>query len=136
MSTNIPFLQAVLEDPAFMSGDLSTSFIDERPQLMRGRVSKDRGTKILNWLADVTVNQPNGPAPTTVAPADKLPELDLAQPAPAGSRQRLLELGPAGFAAALRAQTPLAVTATPTSRCSRPACARRTSSPSRRTWRG
>jgi pyruvate carboxylase len=95
-----------------MSGDLSTSVIDERPQLMRGRVSKDRGTKILNWLADVTVNQPNGPAPTTVAPVDKLPELDLGRPAPSGSRQRLLELGPAGFAAALRAQTPLAVTET------------------------
>lgn len=112
VSTNIPFLQAVLDDPQFESGDLSTSFIDERPQLMRGRVSKDRGTKILNWLADVTVNQPNGPAPITVAPADKLPELDLSQPAPSGSRQRLLELGPAGFAAALRAQTPLAVTET------------------------
>jgi pyruvate carboxylase len=112
VSTNIPVLQAVLEDPAFIAGDLSTSFIDERPQLLRGRVSKDRGTKILNWLADVTVNQPNGPAPTAVHPAEKLPELDLSQPAPAGSRQRLLELGPAGFAAALRAQTPVAVTET------------------------
>ena len=112
VSTNISFLQAVLEDPAFVAGDLSTSFIDERPQLVRGRVSKDRGTKILNWLADVTVNQPNGPAPTSVNPADKLPEIDLTAPAPAGSRQRLLELGPVGFAAALRAQTPLAVTET------------------------
>ena len=71
VSTNIPFLQAVLEDPAFVAGDLSTSFIDERPQLLRGRVSKDRGTKILNWLADVTVNQPNGAAPTTVSPAEQ-----------------------------------------------------------------
>ena len=44
VSTNISFLQAVLEDPAFIAGDLSTSFIDERPQLVRGRVSKDRGT--------------------------------------------------------------------------------------------
>ena len=68
--------------------------------------------RILNWLADVTVNQPNGPAPTKVHPAEKLPAIDLSAPAPAGSRQRLLELGPAGFAAALRAQTPLAVTET------------------------
>src|SRR5215207_7074263 len=112
VSTNISFLQAVLEDPQFIAGDLSTSFIDERPQLVRGRVSKDRGTKILNWLADVTVNQPNGPAPTAIRPAEKLPSIDLSQPAPAGSRQRLLELGPVGFAAALRAQTPLAVTET------------------------
>ena len=112
VATNIPFLQGVLDDAAFIAGDLSTSFIDERPQLLRGRVSKDRGTKILNWLADVTVNQPNGAAPISVSPVEKLPALDLAQPAPAGSRQRLLELGPAGFAAALRAQTPLAVTET------------------------
>ncbi|MEJ3406023.1 pyruvate carboxylase [Rathayibacter sp. YIM 133350] len=112
VSTNIPFLQAVLEDPDFQHGDLSTSFIDERPGLVRGRPSKDRGTKILNWLADVTVNQPNGARPIGGNPIDKLPSIDLSTPAPDGSRQRLLELGPAGFAAALRAQQPLAVTDT------------------------
>lgn len=112
VSTNISFLQAVLEDPAFVAGDLSTSFIDERPQLVRGRVSKDRGTKIMNWLADVTVNQPHGPRPTSFHPAAKLPVIDLSEPAPAGSRQRLLELGPTGFARALREQTALAVTET------------------------
>ncbi|MET0480381.1 MAG: pyruvate carboxylase, partial [Mycetocola sp.] len=112
VSTNISFLQAVLEDPSFVAGDLSTSFIDERPELVRGRVSKDRGTKIMNWLADVTVNQPNGPRPTNFHPVEKLPEIDLSQPAPAGARQRLLELGPQGFARSLREQTALAVTET------------------------
>ncbi|MFD3444983.1 pyruvate carboxylase [Microbacteriaceae bacterium 4G12] len=112
VSTNIPFLQAVLDDPSFATGDLSTSFIEERPNLVRSNISKDRGTKIVNWLADVTVNQPNGALPTSSVPKDKLPALDLAQPAPAGSRQRLLELGPAGFAKALREQTALAVTET------------------------
>jgi pyruvate carboxylase len=112
VSTNIPFLQAVLDDPDFAAGNLSTSFIDERPELLRGRASKDRGTKILSWLADVTVNQPNGAPALSVHPAEKLPTLDLLSPAPAGSRQRLLELGPQGFAQALRAQTALAVTDT------------------------
>ncbi|MCU1417639.1 MAG: pyruvate carboxylase [Schumannella sp.] len=112
VTTNIPFLQAVLEDPDFVAGDLSTSFIEERPWLVRGHPSKDRGTKLLNWLADVTVNQPNGPGLGALDPAVKLPAVDLDTPAPDGSRQRLLELGPAGFAAALRAQTPLAVTDT------------------------
>lgn len=112
VTTNIPFLQAVLEDPDFIAGDLSTSFIEERPWLVRGHQSKDRGTKILNWLADVTVNQPNGDGAGIIDPSLKLPVVDLDTPAPAGSRQRLLELGPAGFAAALRAQTPLAVTET------------------------
>ncbi|CAN5329960.1 hypothetical protein BH11ACT3_BH11ACT3_17490 [soil metagenome] len=112
VTTNIPFLQAVLDDPDFVAGDLSTSFIEERPWLVRGHQSKDRGTKILNWLADVTVNQPNGAGEGALDPAVKLPAIDLEAPAPSGSRQRLLELGPVGFAAALRAQTPLAVTET------------------------
>ncbi|GAA1987466.1 pyruvate carboxylase [Microbacterium pumilum] len=112
VSTNIPFLQAVLDDPDFVAGNVSTSFIDERPQLLRGRESKDRGTKMLNWLVDTTVNQPNGENPVTVDPRLKLPRLDLTVPAPAGSRQRLLELGPAGFARALREQTALGVTET------------------------
>src|SRR5690606_22342310 len=42
----------------------------------------------------------------------KLPELELSTPAPAGSRQRLQQLGPEGFARALREQKALAVTKT------------------------
>src|SRR5918993_3661595 len=99
VSTNISFLQAVLEDPAFVAGDVSTSFIDERPQLLKGRESKDRGTRMLNWLVDVTVNKPNGENPLHVDPRIKLPKIDLLTAPPAGSRQRLLELGAAGFAA-------------------------------------
>ncbi|MDJ0334972.1 pyruvate carboxylase [Salinibacterium sp. G-O1] len=112
VTTNIPFLQAVLDDPDFIAGDLSTSFIEERPWLVTGRQSKDRGTRILNWLAEVTVNQPNGSGEGLIDPKLKLPVVDLEAPAPAGSRQRLLELGPEGFASALRAQVPLAVTET------------------------
>ncbi|RUR00833.1 pyruvate carboxylase [Labedella endophytica] len=112
VSTNIPFLQAVLDDASFVAGDLSTSFIEERPELLRGRVSKDRGTKIMSWLADVTVNRPNGDRPSVAEPSTKLPDIDLQATPPSGSRQRLQELGPRGFAEALRAQTALAVTDT------------------------
>ncbi|MBC7591470.1 MAG: pyruvate carboxylase [Salinibacterium sp.] len=112
VTTNIPFLQAVLDDPDFIAGNLSTSFIEERPWLAKGRQSKDRGTRILNWLAEVTVNQPNGNGDGLIDPKLKLPVVDLEAVAPAGSRQRLLELGPVGFASALRSQTPLAVTDT------------------------
>lgn len=112
VSTNIPFLQGVLDDPEFQAGDLSTSFIEERPHLLTGRESKDRGTKILNWVTDVTVNKPNGPRPVGADPVSKLPRIDLSEPAPSGSRQALLELGPAGFAAALRQQKAVAVTET------------------------
>ena len=112
VSSNIPFLQAVLEDPAFIAGDVATDFIETRPWLVNSHQSKDRGTKIVTWLAEVTVNQPNGNGAGIIDPALKLPIVDLTTPAPDGSRQKLLELGPVGFASALRAQTALAVTDT------------------------
>ncbi len=110
--TNIPFLQAVLADEAFLAGDVSTSFIDERPELIQARPSKDRGTKLLSWLGDVTVNQPYGDGQGLIRPSSKLPVVDLDSAAPAGTRQQLRELGPAGFASALRAQKALAITDT------------------------
>jgi len=112
VSTNIPFLQAVLDDPDFVAGKVTTSFIDERPQLLTARSSADRGTKILNYLADVTVNQPHGPRPSAVYPRDKLPAVDLKAAPPAGSKQRLDELGPEGFARWLRDTPAVGVTDT------------------------
>jgi pyruvate carboxylase len=111
VSTNIAFLQAVVEDEAFLAGDVSTSFIDERPHLLKARVSKDRGTKLLTWLADVTVNQPHGSGEGLSDPASKLPEVPLKAP-PSGSKQLLDSLGPSAFAKALREQKALAVTET------------------------
>ncbi len=113
VSTNIGFLQAVLDDEEFVAGNIATDFIEKRPELLNARTSGDRGTKLLRWLAEVTVNQPNGPAPTTLDPGEKRPPgVDLSQPSPHGSRQRLLELGPAGFAADLRSRTNVEVTDT------------------------
>jgi len=111
--TNIPFLQAVLADPEFVAGHVSTSFIEERPELLATRASADRGTKLLTYLGEVTVNRPHGVANDLPVPAAKLPAgVDLSAPPPPGSRQRLLELGPEGFARALREQTAVAVTET------------------------
>ncbi|CPZ89314.1 pyruvate carboxylase [Mycobacteroides abscessus] len=112
VATNIPFLQAVLDDRDFRAGHVTTSFIEERPQLLTARSSADRGTKILNYLADVTVNKPHGAKPSTVYPHDKLPPIDLSVPPPDGSRQRLLALGPEGFAKALREQKAVGLTDT------------------------
>ncbi|OBJ91521.1 pyruvate carboxylase, partial [Mycolicibacterium conceptionense] len=112
VSTNIPFLQAVIEDPDFRAGRVNTSFIDDRPQLLTAHTPADRGTKILNYLADVTVNKPNGERPTGVYPQDKLPVIDVEAPPAAGSKQRLVELGPQGFAAWMRDSTALGVTDT------------------------
>ncbi len=112
VATNIAFLQAVLDDPDFAAGHVTTSFIETHPQLLQVRTTGDRGTKLLTYIADVTVNQPHGQAPVSVDPTDKLPALDLSVPAPDGTRQLLLELGPEGFARHLREQNQVAVTDT------------------------
>ncbi len=112
VSTNIAFLQAVLDDPDFAAGGVTTSFIETHPHLMTARGAGDRGTKLLTYLADVTVNRPHGAAPVDLDPATKLPTLDLRVPAPDGTRQLLLDVGPDEFARRLRAQDRVAVTET------------------------
>src|SRR4051812_6965913 len=112
VATNIPFLQALLDDPDFQAGRVTTSFIEQRPELLTARSSADRGTRLLTYLADVTVNKPHGERPRVVDPLEKLPPVDLTQVPPEGSRQRLQGLGPERFAADLRAQTALALTDT------------------------
>ncbi|MFJ6672317.1 pyruvate carboxylase [Actinosynnema sp. NPDC091369] len=112
VSTNIPFIQAVLDDPDFYEGRVTTSFIEKRPHLLTARHSADRGTRMLTYLADVTVNKPNGPRPSVVDPKVKLPVVDLNAEPPAGSKQKLVELGPEGFARWLRESRALAVTDT------------------------
>jgi pyruvate carboxylase len=112
VSTNIPFLQAVVNDPDFRAGRVTTSFIDERPYLLTARTPADRGTKILNYLADVTVNQPHGSRTSTVYPQDKLPGIDLEAAPVRGSKHLLTEVGPEGFARWLRESRSVGVTDT------------------------
>ena len=111
--TNIPFLQAVLEDEDFLNGNVATSFIEERPELLSPRESADRGTKLLTYLAHVTVNAPHGSRPEhLIAPATKLADLDHASDVQSGTRQLIAELGAEGFARRLREQRPVALTDT------------------------
>ncbi|MEV4512640.1 pyruvate carboxylase [Dactylosporangium sp. NPDC049525] len=112
VASNLPFLAAVLDDPDFQQGRITTGFIEERPQLLRTRPSADRGTRLMTYLAETTVNKPHGNRPAGAEPVEKLPPVDLAAPVAAGSRQLLQQLGPERFAARLRAQTAVAVTDT------------------------
>lgn len=112
LTSNIPFLQAVLDDPDFAGPNVTTAFIDQRPYLLSARRSNDRGTRMLRYIADVTVNKPHGEPLTTLEPSEKLPDIELPEEFPRGTRDRLLELGPAEFARELRAQQALGVTDT------------------------
>ncbi|EIE97938.1 pyruvate carboxylase [Saccharomonospora glauca] len=111
VATNIPFLQAVLDDPDFRAGRVTTAFIEQRPHLLTARHSADRGTRLLTYLADVTVNKPHGERPRVIDPVKKLPSVPKGEP-PAGSKQKLTELGPEGFARWLRSSPYLGVTDT------------------------
>ncbi|MDQ1482465.1 MAG: pyruvate carboxylase, partial [Actinomycetota bacterium] len=112
VATNIPFLQSLLEDPDFVAGRLSTSFIESHPGLLTSRRPADRGTKLLTYLAEVTVNKPYGPPVATVSPRRRLPPVDLDTPPPPGSRDLLLRVGPQQWARDLRAQKAVGVTDT------------------------
>lgn len=57
VKTNIGFLVNVLNNPIFAKGQCSTKFIDENPELFEIRESKDRGTKLLQFIGDVVVNE-------------------------------------------------------------------------------
>jgi len=111
VATNIPFLQALLDDPDFRAGRITTAFIEQRPHLLTARPSADRGSRLLTYLADVTVNKPNGERPRLTDPTTKLPQLPETEP-PAGSKQKLTELGPEGFARWLRESPTIGVTDT------------------------
>ncbi len=112
VTTNIPFLQALLEEPDFLAGKVTTSFIDERPHLRTARLPSDRGTRLLTYIANVTVNQPHGPGRTRVSPRSKLPPIDVESPPPPGARDRLLRSGPEAFAREMRAAAGVGVTDT------------------------
>ncbi len=127
VATNIPFLMNVLDEQQFLDGDLATDFIDKHPELAKVNRSKDRGSKALQYLADITVNQPHGPRVHGIDPRDKLPhfpgdkrdEPDRSpfdgpskETKPAGWRDLLLREGPEAFAQHLREREALAVTDT------------------------
>ena len=134
VSTNIAFLQALLDDPDFQAGRVTTSFIETHPDLLTARSSGDRGTKLLTYLADVTVNQPHGPAPVSLDPVSKLPDVDLTcrRPTAPGSScwRSARRSSPAGCARRTRSPSPTPRSATPTSRCWPPGSAPATCSPS------
>lgn len=115
VKTNIPFIENVIHHETFRSGDANTTLIDSTPELFRFKPRRDRASKLLSFLGDVTVNgnqQVKGrevrkfPLPLIV------PDYDHRQTPPAGARQKLLELGPEKFCQWTREQKAVQVTDT------------------------
>src|SRR5439155_12852245 len=56
VKTNIPFLENLIKNPKFISGDATTTFIDTTPELFHIKQKRDRATKLLTYLGDVIIN--------------------------------------------------------------------------------
>jgi len=115
VKTNIPFLENVIHNDVFRSGQASTTLIDTTPELFKLKTRRDRATKLLMFLGDVTVNgnpQAKGYVPKENLLAARVPAFDHKQSPAKGTRQLLLELGPKKFAEWTLKQKPLLVTDT------------------------
>jgi pyruvate carboxylase len=115
VATNLAFLHNIINHPQFVASDYTTRFIDETPSLFDFKKRKDRATKLLTWIADVTVNghpetrgrvKPGAAAYQPVVPqfpATKVPD---------GTRQLLQKLGAKQFAEWMRRERRLLMTDT------------------------
>ncbi len=114
VATNLAFLENVIGHPRFRACDYTTRFIDDTPELLHTAPKRDRATRLLRYIADVTVNGHPETRGRLRPPAHALPPVVPATdgPAPRGTRAVLLERGPEGFARWMREQERVLVTDT------------------------
>ncbi len=114
VSTNIAFVENLLKHPTFLNNEYTTKFIDETPELFQFSKRRDRGTKVLTYIADITVN---GHPETRNRPR---PSADLKEPRPPalrgepmmGTRNLLEQKGPQAVADWMAAQRQVLITDT------------------------
>ncbi|MFL2775416.1 MAG: biotin carboxylase N-terminal domain-containing protein, partial [Paracoccaceae bacterium] len=100
VSTNIAFVENLLKHNVFLSNEYTTKFIDTTPDLFDFDKRRDRGTKVLTYIADVSVNGhpetkdrplPNFDTPTPISP-NPVGEMSY------GTRNLLEQKGPGAVA--------------------------------------
>ncbi|MGG6897832.1 pyruvate carboxylase [Rhizobium sp. BR 315] len=114
VATNLTFLEAIITHPKFRDNSYTTRFIDTTPELFQQVKRQDRATKLLTYLADVTVNghpETRGrPMPSPKAANPVLPYID--SNIPDGTKQLLDKLGPQKFAEWMRGEKRVLMTDT------------------------
>ncbi|BBK28524.1 pyruvate carboxylase [Staphylococcus arlettae] len=115
VKTNIPFLINVMRNPQFISGDYTTKFIENTPELFNIEPTRDRGTKTLEYIGNVTINGfPNvDKRPKPEYEASPIPRVDgktISQLS--GTKQILDKEGPAGVTKWLKEQDDVLITDT------------------------
>lgn len=99
IKTNIPFLENVVKHEKFLKGEYDTSFIDSTPELFKFPVRKDRGTKMLSYIGNVTINGFPGieKKKRPVFEKPRMPKLPYDYPTKEGTKQILDKHGATGL---------------------------------------
>ncbi|WP_335949061.1 pyruvate carboxylase [Salipiger bermudensis] len=115
VSTNIDFVINLLKHPTFVNNQYTTKFIDTTPELFDFKKRRDRGTKVLTYIADITVNghpEVQGrPRPAAELKPARPPERRV-EVTPPGTRTLLEEKGAQAVADWMAAQKQLLITDT------------------------
>ncbi len=116
VSTNIAFVENLLKHPTFLDNTYHTKFIDETPDLFQFKRRRDRGTKVLTYIADITVNGhpevKDRPRPRADLKAPKPPALHADPSHQMGTRNLLEQKGPQAVADWMKQQQQLLITDT------------------------
>ncbi|RYZ34711.1 MAG: pyruvate carboxylase, partial [Sphingobacteriales bacterium] len=105
VKNNIQFLENLITTDDFIEGKATVNFIQEHPELFTFSERQDRGTKMLNFLGEITVNgNPDVKVKDNNRKFEKpvVPASDFTQPHARGTKDLLTELGPDGFASWLK----------------------------------
>jgi pyruvate carboxylase len=100
VKTNIRFLRNIIMHPEFISGNATVNFLQLYPEIFTYRSAQDRGTKILKYLAEISINgHPDVKNPNKKKHFEKplIPHFESDEEIANGSKQLLNELGPEAF---------------------------------------
>ncbi|WP_298356512.1 pyruvate carboxylase [uncultured Litoreibacter sp.] len=113
VSTNIAFVENLLKHPTFLNYEYHTKFIDETPELFDFKKRRDRATKILTYIADITVNGHPETEGRPLPAEMRTPKAPEPQGEPAyGTRNILEDHGPQAVADWMSEQKQLLITDT------------------------
>lgn len=100
VKTNIKFLLNIITHPEFISGNATVNFLQQYPEIFSYKLAQDRGTKILKYLGDITINghpDVKNPDKHKVFEKPLVPHFDYNTPIKPGTKQMLDEMGPEAF---------------------------------------
>ncbi len=114
VTTNLTFVEGLINHPKFRAAEYTTRFIDETPELFKLSHRRDRATRLLRFIANVTVNGNDEVAGRPEPNTDRTPLLPehLTETPPEGTKQLLDRMGAEKFAAWMLAQDRLLLTDT------------------------